>query len=106
MTEYQWTAGGRRCAYSTRLSRVFEVPASTLTGLLYEPTLEMPAEFGDEGVDIKHFRPTVNTPEFTGLSLGIGDVPADAGHSVLKAWDPLSRRIEALPGQSETSFSA
>jgi quinohemoprotein ethanol dehydrogenase len=66
---------------------------SPLTGLLYEPTLEMPAEFGDAGVDIKHFKPTVNTPEFTGLSLGIGDVPADAGHSVLKAWDPLSRRI-------------
>ena len=41
---------------------------SPLTGYVYEPTLEMPAEFGDAGVDIKHFNPQRNTPESTGLA--------------------------------------
>jgi quinohemoprotein ethanol dehydrogenase len=63
---------------------------SPVTGLLYVPTLEMPAEFGDQGVDRAHFNPTPGTPEFTGLTLGAGDVPADAGHSVLRAWDPVA----------------
>ena len=66
---------------------------SPLTGLVYEPTLEMPAEFGDAGVDVKHFKPLPGTPEFTGLSVGTGDVPTDAGRSVLKAWDPVAKRI-------------
>jgi len=66
---------------------------SARTGLMYEPTLEMPAEFGDTGVDVKHFHPKAYTPESTGLSLGAGDVPRDAGHSVLKAWDPLARKV-------------
>jgi quinohemoprotein ethanol dehydrogenase len=66
---------------------------SPITGLVYEPTLEMPAEFGDAGVEVKHFRPQLGTPEFTGLSIGSGDVPRDAGRSVLKAWDPIARRI-------------
>ena len=65
---------------------------SPRTGLMYEPTLEMPAEFGDTGVDLQHFRPKAYTPESTGLSLGAGDVPADAGHSVLKAWDPVHHK--------------
>lgn len=66
---------------------------SPRTGLMYEPTLEMPAEFGDTGVDIHDFHPKAYTPEATGLSLGAGDVPADAGRSVLKAWDPIARRV-------------
>jgi quinohemoprotein ethanol dehydrogenase len=66
---------------------------SARTGLVYEPTLEMPAEFGDTGVDVKNFNPKAFTPESTGLSLGAGDVPPNAGHSVLKAWDPLARKV-------------
>jgi quinohemoprotein ethanol dehydrogenase len=66
---------------------------SPVLGLAFVPTLEMPAVFGDTGVDTKHFDPQVNTPEFTGLALGSGDVPADAGHSVLKAWDPVTKRV-------------
>jgi quinohemoprotein ethanol dehydrogenase len=66
---------------------------SPRTGLMYEPTLEMPAEFGDTGVNIHDFHPKAYTPEATGLSLGAGDVPADAGRSVLKAWDPIARRV-------------
>ena len=66
---------------------------SPLTGLVYEPTLEMPSEFGDAGRDAKRFNPQVGTPEYSGLSLGSGDVPTDAGRSVLKAWDPIAKRI-------------
>jgi quinohemoprotein ethanol dehydrogenase len=66
---------------------------SPLTGLVYEPTLEMPSEFGDAGINAKQFNPQVGTPEFSGLALGGGDVPADAGRSVLKAWDPIAKRI-------------
>jgi len=66
---------------------------SPLTGYLYVPTLEMPAVFGDEGVNLTSFNPRLKTPEMTGLSLGDGsDVPADAGHSVLKAWDPVAKK--------------
>ena len=64
-----------------------------LTGLMYEPTLEMPASFGDQGVDLKHWQPRKLTPEYSGLSIGGGDVPADAGHSVLKAWDPIGSKV-------------
>ena len=66
---------------------------SPRTGYLYEPTLEMPAEFGDDGVDKTHYAPRMRTTDYTGLTLGSGDVPADAGRSVLKAWDPLGKRI-------------
>jgi quinohemoprotein ethanol dehydrogenase len=66
---------------------------SPKTGYIYEPTLEMPAEFGDAGVDLKDWKPRRNTPEYTGLALGAGDVPADAGRSVLKAWDPVAKRV-------------
>ena len=65
---------------------------SPRTGYMYEPTLEMPAEFGDTGVDLKHYNPRLRTGDYTGLTVGGGDVPADAGHSVLKAWDPIARR--------------
>ena len=66
---------------------------SPQTGYVYEPTLEMPAEFSDAGVDIQHWRPRANTPDYSGLTVGGGDVPADAGHSVLKAWDPVAGRV-------------
>ncbi len=66
---------------------------SPRTGLLYVPTLEMPAEFGDAGVDKANFNPKEGTPEFTGMALGSGDVPPEAGRSVLKAWDPIAKKI-------------
>jgi quinohemoprotein ethanol dehydrogenase len=66
---------------------------SPRTGYLYEPTLEMPAEFGDTGVDLKHYNPRMRTGDYTGLTVGTGDVPRDAGHSVLKAWDPLAKGV-------------
>jgi len=66
---------------------------SPRTGYIYEPTLEMPAEFGDAGVDLKNYHPRLRTGDYTGLTVGNGDVPADAGHSVLKAWDPIHSRV-------------
>ena len=63
------------------------------TGLLYVPTLEMPAEFGDAGIDVKNWKARPGSAEYTGLALGTGDVPADAGRSVLRAWDPLAKRV-------------
>jgi quinohemoprotein ethanol dehydrogenase len=44
-------------------------------------------------VDIKHWHPLIKTPEFTGFAVGSGDIPVNAGHSVLKAWDPIARRM-------------
>ncbi len=77
---------------------------SPLTGLVYVPTLEMPMPFGDEGVNKKDWQPIVMTPEYAGLTTGNGDVPRDAGKSILKAWDPLAQKaiwsIET-PGISE-----
>ncbi len=63
------------------------------TGYVYEPTLEMPAEFGDTGVNLQHYEPRLRTGDYTGLTVGSGDVPADAGRSVLKAWDPVGKRV-------------
>jgi quinohemoprotein ethanol dehydrogenase len=77
---------------------------SPLTGLVYVPTLEMPSPFGDEGVDKNNWKPKLLTPEFAGFTPGSGDVPKDAGKSILKAWDPI-KQTEAwsieTPGISE-----
>jgi quinohemoprotein ethanol dehydrogenase len=77
---------------------------SPLTGLVYVPTLEMPCPFGDEGVNKNDWQPKLLTPEFAGLTPGTGDVPKDAGKSILKAWDPATQKeawsIET-PGISE-----
>jgi quinohemoprotein ethanol dehydrogenase len=64
-----------------------------LTGLVYEPTVEMPSPFGDAGVKEKPWNPRLYTPEFSGLTLGTADVPPDAGTSILKAWDPRARKV-------------
>jgi quinohemoprotein ethanol dehydrogenase len=65
---------------------------SPVTGLVYVPTVEMPFPFGDEGVDKKDWLPKPFSPEFAGFSSGDGDVPKDAGKSILKAWDPVAQR--------------
>jgi quinohemoprotein ethanol dehydrogenase len=71
---------------------------------VYVPTLEMPSPFGDEGVNKNDWQPKLLTPEFAGLTPGNGDVPKDAGKSILKAWDPTAQKeawsIET-PGISE-----
>jgi quinohemoprotein ethanol dehydrogenase len=66
---------------------------SPLTGLVYEPTIEMPSPFGDAGVNQNPWNPRLYTPEYSGLTLGTADVPVDAGISVLKAWDPVAQKL-------------
>jgi hypothetical protein len=41
----------------------------------------------------KSILPWPSFGDYTGLTVGSGDVPADAGQSVLKAWDPLGKRV-------------
>jgi quinohemoprotein ethanol dehydrogenase len=65
---------------------------SPLTGLVYEPTLDMPSMFGDAGVRTSPWTPQPETPEFGGLTVGTADIPRDAGKSVLLAWDPTSQK--------------
>ena len=61
------------------------------TGLVYIPTIEMPATFKDTGVDLKawespHFRVSV------GVEFGTEDTPPDYGVAYLMAWDPLKHK--------------
>ncbi len=66
---------------------------SPLTGYVYEPTLEMPAEFSDTGLRLGDRNHHPHTREPADVIAGDGDVPADAGYSILKAWDPVAKRI-------------
>jgi len=73
-----------------------------VTGLVYVPTLEMPSLYSDSAVDLKHWKPVLNTPEYNGITVGGSDVPRDAGHSVLKhgSEDPESGMAGPNPWDS------
>ncbi|HET7812722.1 MAG TPA: PQQ-dependent dehydrogenase, methanol/ethanol family [Steroidobacteraceae bacterium] len=64
---------------------------SPKTGLVYVPTIEMPAQFGGD-VDYKNWKPLPSSIQFTGFPTADGDVPADGGKSFLVAWDPVKQR--------------
>src|SRR5688572_27659861 len=64
---------------------------SPKTGLVYVPTIEMPATFGGD-VDYKNWRPLPASIQFTGFPTADGDAPEDAGKSFLVAWDPVKQR--------------
>ncbi|HEX5162999.1 MAG TPA: PQQ-dependent dehydrogenase, methanol/ethanol family [Steroidobacteraceae bacterium] len=64
---------------------------SPKTGLVYVPTIEMPATFGGD-VDYKNWRPLPSSIQFTGFPTADGDAPADGGKSFLVAWDPVKQR--------------
>ncbi len=64
---------------------------SPKTGLVYVPTIEMPATFGGD-VDYKNWQPLPASIQFTGFPTADGDAPADAGKSFLIAWDPVKQR--------------
>ena len=64
---------------------------SPKTGLVYVPTIEMPATFGGD-VDYKNWKPLPSSIQFTGFPTTDGDAPADAGKSFLVAWDPVKQR--------------
>jgi quinohemoprotein ethanol dehydrogenase len=63
---------------------------SPSTGLVYVPTLEMPALFA--GVDPQSWRPILYSASYAGMAPGDGDVPVDGADSILKAWDPKTQR--------------
>lgn len=65
---------------------------SPRTGYVYEPTLEMPSEFSNNGMRLGDPAHLTAAPR-TGSILSGRDTPPDAGYSVLKAWDPLAKRI-------------
>ncbi|MEQ8234040.1 MAG: PQQ-dependent dehydrogenase, methanol/ethanol family [Gammaproteobacteria bacterium] len=61
------------------------------TGLVYIPTIEMPALWKDDKVDFQAWQP----PHFfvnVGVEFGTEDTPADYGEAFLVAWDPLESR--------------
>ncbi len=66
---------------------------SPLTGYVYVPTLEMPAQFGDTGLRLGDPNQPRDKTRHSDVIVGAKDVPDDAGHSVLKAWDPLAKRV-------------
>jgi quinohemoprotein ethanol dehydrogenase len=61
------------------------------TGLVYIPTLSMPGLFSTKHVDMPNWR-AKSLELNTGLDVGTGDAPEDAGTSALLAWDPLRQR--------------
>jgi quinohemoprotein ethanol dehydrogenase len=64
---------------------------SPRTGLVYVPTIEMPATFGGD-VDPKNWKPLPASIQYTGFPTADGDPPADGGKSFLVAWDPVKQR--------------
>ncbi len=63
---------------------------SPKTGLAYLPTIDLPALYTDEGIDIKNW----SSPNFS-LSAGVafgGDTPVDTGKATLLAWNPLTQK--------------
>jgi quinohemoprotein ethanol dehydrogenase len=64
---------------------------SPRTGLVYVPTIEMPAQFGGD-VDTGNWHPLPSSVQFTGFPTADGDVPADTAKSYLVAWDPVRQR--------------
>jgi quinohemoprotein ethanol dehydrogenase len=70
------------------------------TGLVYIPTMELTGFFSDKSVDVRKWQ----SPDWrfdSGVDPLLTDVPADAGSSALKAWDPVRQRAVwqvATPG--------
>jgi quinohemoprotein ethanol dehydrogenase len=67
---------------------------SPITGLVYVPYLEHGATYSAEGVTAENYQPT----PFTGSNTAMGRADpkvrvTEPSRSVLKAWDPLARRV-------------
>ncbi len=61
------------------------------TGLVYIPTIELPALFSDKGIDLAAWK----SPHFnvsTGVRFGYDDAPGDVGSAALLAWDPVKQK--------------
>ena len=59
------------------------------TGLVYLPTMELPALYDDRPFDLAHWKHSPNGEASMGVAFPNADAPLDAGHSALLAWDPL-----------------
>src|SRR5262245_9208398 len=71
---------------------------SPRTGFVYVPTIEMPAVFGDSGVDVENWKPLPLSTQFIGFPQVDGDPPANGATSTLTAWDPVKQRaVWAVP---------
>ena len=61
------------------------------TGLVYIPTIELPATFTDKKVNFTDWK----SPHFhvdVGVEFGTEDSPADVGTALLQAWDPITQK--------------
>ena len=61
------------------------------TGLVYIPTIDMPATWKDKSVKMEGWQ----SPNFyvsVGVEFGTEDAPADSGKGFLQAWDPINQK--------------
>jgi len=61
------------------------------TGLVYIPTIDMPAIFKDSGIDLKAFKSPKHHVS-VGVEFGTDDTPEDYGTAKLQAWDPIKQK--------------
>lgn len=62
------------------------------TGLVYIPAIDFPGGYSEKTVDVATWR-SPNWKFDAGVDPLVTDVPADAGSSTLKAWDPVAQRL-------------
>ncbi len=61
-------------------------------GVVFIPTIEMPALYSDKKIDLKAWRSPEAGRLSAGVEFGTGDVPTDYGLSYLIAWDPVEKK--------------
>jgi quinohemoprotein ethanol dehydrogenase len=62
------------------------------TGLVYLPTIELPAGYDDKAIDLKHWQRVPGNAVDNGVDLSFTPDLPDAGTSYLQAWDPVQQR--------------
>ncbi len=61
------------------------------TGLVYIPTIELPATFRDTAIDLTAWK-SPRGKVGVGIEFGTEDAPADLGSARLQAWDPIRQK--------------
>lgn len=61
-------------------------------GLAYIPVRDMPGYYNDKGIDPATYTNGPRSRNPNGINNSGGDIPANAGHSYLLAWDPLQQK--------------
>lgn len=62
------------------------------TGLVYIPTIELPALFRDSGVDLTAWKSPHRRNVSVGVEFGTDDSAPDVGTARLQAWDPVQQK--------------